>query len=60
MKNKHKEYQAARNKLVPFAVRHADKLFGKEHCDRGREKWSKNWTRAYSDEMDTLAKEQRL
>ena len=58
-KSKHKEYQAARKKLIPHAARYANKLFGKD-CNGDKEEWIKNWNKAYLCEMDRLAKEQRL
>jgi len=59
MGDKHKEYQKARNKLIPFAVKYANKQCGKE-SDGNYIEWTLAWNTAFLGEMNRLARGQRL
>ena len=55
------KYEKARNALIPFAEKYADKKVGaKAKSLKSREEWSKDWNVAYLGEMDRLAREHEI
>lgn len=56
-----KKYEAARNKLIPFAEKYANEMEGKNpRPGQSREEWVKAWNLSFLGKMDSLAKEQGL
>ena len=54
------KYEKARNALIPFAEKYADKKVGAKAESsklKSREEWSMHWNVAYLGEMDRLARE---
>uniref|UniRef100_A0A6M3IU95 Uncharacterized protein n=1 Tax=viral metagenome TaxID=1070528 RepID=A0A6M3IU95_9ZZZZ len=49
-----KAYEAERNKLIPFAERFADELYGTTNIGRPRSEWASNWNIAFLGEMNRL------
>lgn len=58
------EYIEKRNKLVPQAVEHANKMCGSQHDNdmtkKEREIWAHEWNRSYHTKMNELAKAEGL
>ncbi len=53
------KYEAARNKLIPFAEAHADKTVNPSAFKLlDKESWYKLWNKCYLDKMDSLWAEQ--
>ena len=61
---KDREYEAARNRLIPDAERYANKVHGykaKKDSDlQTKAEWRRNWTQCFLAEMDRLAKKAGL
>ena len=56
-----KKYTIARNKLIPFAEKHANNQEGKfQRYGQSRDEWVRVWNLAFLGEMDRLAKEQKI
>jgi len=50
-----KEYEAARNALIPKALAKADKVAGKRPKDKKQhEEWANEWNRVYHETMNKL------
>ena len=52
-------YETARNRLIPHATRHTDKVAGKKPWT-DKDTWAIKWNRVYLAEMDRLVKFTRI
>ena len=54
------EYVKERNKLIPMAVKYANKIAGKDPGEGNIDIWSGKWNKVFHTEMTRLAEEAKL